>query len=98
LKFFTFTFKWAIRFFILFVLSIAGVLITSYLLGPPEISNDPITVFYDDEANSIGNKTEQEQTVELEDIAPKAVDAVIVLEDKHFYDHHGFDICGIILS
>lgn len=96
LKFFTFTFKWAIRFFILFVLSIAGVLITSYLLGPPEISNDPITVFYDDEANSIGNKTEQEQTVVLEDIAPEAVDAIIVIEDRHFYDHHGFDIRGII--
>src|SRR5690625_498794 len=96
LKFYTFTFKWAIRFFILFVLSIAGVLITSYLLGPPEISNDPITVFYDDEANSIGNKTEQEQTVVLEDIAPEAVDAIIVIEDRHFYDHHGFDIRGII--
>src|SRR5699024_10458467 len=68
----------------------------SYLLGPPEISNDPITVFYDDEANSIGNKTEQEQTVVLEDIAPEAVDAIIVIEDRHFYDLHGFDIRGII--
>src|SRR5699024_8306628 len=96
LKFFTFTFKWAIRFFILFVLSIVCILITSYLLCPTEISNVSITFFYYDEANSIGNKTEQEQTVVLEDIAPEAVDAIIVIEDRHFYDHHGFDIRGII--
>src|SRR5699024_6036179 len=96
LKFFTFTFKWAIRFFILFVLSIAGVLFTSYLLGPPEISNDPITVFYDDEANLIVNKTEQEQNVMLEDITPEEVDSIIVIYKRHFYYNHVFDIRGII--
>src|SRR5699024_7760192 len=94
--FFTFTFKWAIRFFILFVLSIEGVLITSYLLGPPEISHDPIAVFYDAEADSIGNKTEQEQSVVQEGIATEEVNALIVIEDRHFYHHHGFDIRGII--
>src|SRR5699024_9334053 len=96
LKFFTFTFIWAIRFLILFVLIIQGILIISYLIRQRKISNDTMTVFYDDEANSIGNKTEQEQTVVIEDIAPEAVDAIIVIEDRHFYDHHGFDIRGII--
>lgn len=96
MKLLTFIFKWSIRLLILFVIGIVGVLITSYALGPPEISNDPITVFYDEDAEAIGNKTEQEQAVVLEDIATEAVDATIVIEDRHFYEHHGFDLRGIL--
>ena len=95
LKFLKFTIKWSIRFLLLFVIGLAGVLITSYFMGPPEISANPITVFYDSDGNPIGDKTEQEHEVVLDDIASAAVDATLVIEDRHFREHHGFDFRGI---
>jgi len=34
--------------------------------------------------------------VEIEDISPQAINATIAVEDKHFYEHRGVDIKGIL--
>jgi 1A family penicillin-binding protein len=39
---------------------------------------------------------EKRTSVELADISPHAVHATIAVEDKNFYNHHGFSIRGIL--
>src|SRR5699024_12817119 len=39
--------------------------------------------------------------VSLDQISPKLIDAILAVEDRHFYQHHGFDfkrIFGAIIS
>ncbi|WP_242694547.1 transglycosylase domain-containing protein [Pseudogracilibacillus auburnensis] len=72
------------------------VLLTSYLLGPPDISTDFMTVLYDGNGEKIENKNNENKYVELDQISPYLIDATILAEDKHFYEHHGFDFRGIL--
>lgn len=88
--------RWMIRFAArLAVLSAAGVivlLVSCYLLGPPDISTDSMTVFYDQEAEQMDQHAFQQQHTTLEDMSPYVVDATVAIEDRHFYTHYGFDI------
>ncbi|PXW87409.1 1A family penicillin-binding protein [Pseudogracilibacillus auburnensis] len=72
------------------------VLLTSYLLGPPDISTDFMTVLYDGNGEKIENENNENKYVELDQISPYLIDATILAEDKHFYEHHGFDFRGIL--
>lgn len=72
------------------------VLLTSYLLGPPDISTDFMTVLYDGNGEKIENENNENKYVELDQISPYLIDATILAEDKYFYEHHGFDFRGIL--
>lgn len=86
-----------ILYVIIFIaIGIGAVLTTSYLLGPPELSNEHVTVLYDKENNKIENTNSSHEQVELDDISPLLIDATIFAEDRNFYDHHGFDYKGIM--
>ena len=50
---------------------------------------------YDHEENLIYQGSGSNDWVSLEDISPYLVDAVISVEDKNFYSHHGFDFLRI---
>ena len=55
-------------------------------------------VFYDDGSSILGvffDKTHS-QYIEYEDIPPVFVKAVIASEDRHFFDHPGFDVKAIL--
>lgn len=87
--------KILIRLFIFTLLCGGSVLAASYLLGPPSISNNYVTVLYDNDGNLIDNKHNINESIELNEISPYLVDATIIAEDKHFYEHYGFDYKGI---
>lgn len=60
----------------------------------PKLSIDSANGFYlyDAEGNSINNN---DSWVELSNISPYLIDATIATEDKHFYQHKGFDFLRI---
>lgn len=80
---------------IIVVIAIVALLSTSYLLGPPSIDFGSTTVFYDKDGKELPPE-ETKQTFELDNISPYVIDATIVTEDRHFYNHHGFDYLGIL--
>lgn len=41
---------------------------------------------------------EKRTSVELADISPHAIHATIAIEDKNFYEHHGFSVTGLLRS
>src|SRR5262249_18261361 len=41
---------------------------------------------------------ENRETVPYEKLAPDLINAVIAVEDAKFYEHHGYDLMGIIRS
>lgn len=69
------------------------VLLMSYLLGPPHIGNDVTTQLLDHEGNPINTLAREHAT--LPTISPHFIEATILVEDQHYYDHHGFDFRGI---
>lgn len=85
--------KLSMTLFILTFLALISIICASYLLGPPPIENTQTTILLDATENVINQET---QNVSLEEISPYVVDATILIEDQHFYQHHGFDYRGII--
>lgn len=79
--------------FIILFIFLVGILSVSYLLGPPPIATKQTTVLLDVENNVIN---EQANKIALAEISPFVIDATILVEDKHFYEHHGFDYLGIM--
>lgn len=79
-----------------FFLSIGTILTISYLLGPPELSNNHVTVLYDKDGEKLENTNRSHKWVDLEAISPYLIEATTLAEDRQFYDHHGFDYTGIM--
>jgi len=54
------------------------------------------TMIYDTDGESAGKLYAQKGTyIDLDDMSPALIDAVISTEDRNFYTHHGFDVKGI---
>src|SRR5699024_7344810 len=53
------------------------------------------TIVYDDNAEEVGKLSQKGTFVEVKDMSPYLVDAVISTGDHHFYHHHGSDIKGL---
>lgn len=97
-----------IRRFIISVFAIGiglfiGVYVLSYLLGPPKLTNQQNTIFYNQSGDVIGEEhgAQSRYAVDLEEISPDLINATLMIEDQHFYDHHGFDlkrIAGSVLK
>src|SRR5690625_1109834 len=74
-----------------------------FLLGPTSLMNEKNKVIYSQDQEVIGeeNGTKSLDQVSLDHISPKLIDATLAVEDRHFYQHHGFDfkrIFGAIVS
>lgn len=71
--------------------------LTAFLIGEPDLNKDRYLKLYDDQDElfyqSINNYSGQ--YVALEDVSQYFKDAIVAIEDKRFYQHHGFDIIGI---
>ena len=90
---------------ILLLLGLVVVLVTSvYLFYLAKSANvetlqsslKQVTTIYDKDGDEAGNLYGQKGNfVELNQISPNIVDALLSTEDKRFYQHSGFDIRGI---
>ena len=73
------------------------------ITGAPSLSVPKSSVFLDKEGNHIGDKfsAQRRYWVNIDEISPFLLDAVIATEDNNFYTHNGFDykrIAGAILK
>lgn len=91
---------------IIILLSLVGILVTStYLFYVAKTTNvadlssglKESTVIYDKNGEEAGHfRAEKSNSyVDLEEISPYVLDALISTEDRRFYEHHGFDLKGI---
>src|SRR5690625_3711767 len=73
---------------------VMAIYFVSFLLGPPSLMNEKKTVIYSHDQEVIGeeNGAKNLDRVSLDHISPKLIDATLAVEDRHFYQHHGFDI------
>lgn len=74
------------------------VYIASYLLGPPPISMNQQTTLYTKSGEPFAKVGEHqtEDWISLEHIADEAIQATLAVEDRNFYNHHGFDVKRIL--
>ncbi|MFD1361608.1 transglycosylase domain-containing protein [Lentibacillus salinarum] len=89
--------------FALGLLLFVGVYFVSFLLGPPQLTNDQNTIYYSMDGDVIGEESGSENRywTELDDMSPRLVNATLAIEDRHFYNHNGFDlqrIAGAVVS
>lgn len=85
------------------LLSYIGVLVYAKILGPPPLAVPQSSLYYSDDGKIIGesHNGQKRYWVTLNDIAPELVEATISIEDRSFYQHHGFDfkrIAGAALA
>ena len=88
--------KKKIKFFVIllgvFILGNLGMYIYCLITPKVEINKSTSLYFYDNQNNEILNDN---NWVSLENISPYLIDATISTEDKHFYNHFGFDFIRI---
>ncbi|MGM9834681.1 MAG: transglycosylase domain-containing protein, partial [Bacilli bacterium] len=73
------------------IISILSLYLYAYLSPAIDIRNAGHLYIYDDNEELVFQGSSSNKWVELEDISPNLVNAVLTAEDKHFYEHHGFD-------
>lgn len=80
-----------------------GLMLYAQITGAPSLNVPKASVFLDKDGKQIGDHfaAERRYWVELDEISPFLLDAVIATEDRNFYKHHGFDyrrIAGALLK
>jgi penicillin-binding protein 2D len=88
---------------ILALLLFIGILVYAKMLGAPALAVPQSTLFFANDGSLIGesNSGQKRYWVPLDEISPDLTAATISIEDKNFYDHHGFDykrIAGAVLA
>lgn len=81
----------------------AGILGYAKILGAPPLAVPQSTLFFADDGSLIGesNNGQKRYWVNMKEISPELVNATISVEDKNFYEHHGFDfkrIAGAVVA
>ncbi|SFB25980.1 penicillin-binding protein, 1A family [Lentibacillus halodurans] len=76
------------------LLLLGGVYFISFLLGPPQLTDDQNTIYYSIDGDVIGEErgAENRYWVDLEEMSPHLIEATLAIEDRHFYNHNGFDL------
>ena len=80
-----------------------GILAYAKILGAPPLAVPQSTLFFADDGTLIGesHSGQKRYWVGLKDISPDLVNATVSIEDKNFYEHHGFDfkrIAGAVIA
>ncbi|MGD6816490.1 transglycosylase domain-containing protein [Metabacillus sp. 113a] len=90
---------------VLTLLSIAAgiILLAAKLQGPPSLNVPQSTILYASDESKMGETHygEKRYWTSLEKISPYAVKATLAIEDRHYFEHHGFDfkrIAGAALA
>lgn len=95
--------KLIIGMFAFVICCVVGVYFISFLLGPPKLTSDQNTIYYSHSGDVIGEERGQESRywIDLAAISPAMIKATLLIEDQHFFEHHGFDfkrIAGAVLK
>ena len=88
-------FKTGIFIFISFVIVIIGLYTYAYLSPKLELKTAGQYFIYDGDDELVYQGSSTSEWVSLEDINYNLINAVISVEDKNFYQHHGFDYLRI---
>ncbi|WP_066310178.1 transglycosylase domain-containing protein [Bacillus sp. FJAT-29814] len=80
-----------------------GILAYAKILGPPPLAVPQSTLIFADDGTLIGetNNGQKRYWAKLSDISPDIINATISIEDRNFYEHHGFDykrIAGAVIA
>ena len=81
--------------FISFVVILIGLYTYAYLSPKLDLKKSGSLYIYDNKDELLYQGSRSNEWANLSDISPYLVDAVISVEDKNFYDHHGFDYLRI---
>ena len=81
--------------FISLVVVIIGLYIYAYLSPKLDLKTSGSLYLYDNQNELLYQGSRSNEWANLEDINENLVNAVIAVEDKNFYDHHGFDYLRI---
>ena len=81
---------------IIFLISLASLYVCAYFAPTLDIKNSGHFYIYDSKENLVYQGSSSSRWVDLEDVSPYIIDAVISVEDKNFYKHNGFDYLRII--
>lgn len=75
-----------------------SVYIIAFLSNKPSIGKSSYLEMYDNKEEIFyqANHENSGSYVSLDDISPFFIDSIIAIEDRNFYEHHGFDLAGII--
>ncbi|RDW22298.1 monofunctional biosynthetic peptidoglycan transglycosylase [Oceanobacillus arenosus] len=86
--------KFFIGMFISACMFLVGIYFISFLLGPPALTSEQNTIYYSNNGEIIGEESglENRYWLDLDGIPSTFVDATILIEDQHFFEHHGFDL------
>ena len=81
--------------FISFIICYIGINIYALITPKLNITNNGTYYLYDNKDNLVYQGSSTSSWVNIKDINQNLINAVISIEDKKFYDHHGFDILRI---
>ena len=81
--------------FISFVVILIGLYTYAYLSPKLDLKKSGSLYIYDNKDELLYQGSRNNEWANLSDISTYLVDAVISVEDKNFYDHHGFDYLRI---
>ena len=87
--------KLGIFFIIAVIITYLGVYIYAAISPKLNIESSGTYFIYDNNDNLVYQGSSSSEWVYLEDINNYAINAVLAIEDKNFYKHHGFDILRI---
>ncbi|TYR80211.1 penicillin-binding protein [Priestia megaterium] len=84
----------SILFIAFFLLIYVSIFIYAKVAGPPALTVPQTAIFYTNNGKVLEevHNGEKRYWVSLDDISSHVKDATLAVEDKRFYDHHGFDI------
>ncbi len=92
--------KWLYKLFsfcvFTFIIGYIGINIYALITPKLNITNNGTYYLYDNKDNLVYQGSSTSKWVNLEDISSNLTNAVISIEDKKFYEHHGFDILRIV--
>lgn len=88
---------------VLFSTVILSIVLYAKWLGPPSLSVPQSTLIYANDGSKIGelHNGQKRYWVDIHHISPHLLEATISIEDRSFYQHHGFDykrIAGAALA
>lgn len=95
MKFIRTSIKISIFLFISFVVCIVGLYVYAFFSPKLELKTANRFFLYDTNDALVYQGSGNSEWVDLEDISPNLINAVISVEDKNFYNHHGFDYLRI---
>jgi penicillin-binding protein 2D len=85
----------SLLFSVLILFFLLGLFTYAKIKGPPPLAVPQSTLIYSANEEVIGESNQGGQKrywVKLSQISPAMIDATLVIEDKNFYEHHGFDL------